>query len=159
MRVSSSVCRVIENSFCCFRKQKRFLRKMYNLTVSHNSDDCSNERLMLNAGVPFRGSVSFDRWNYYTVNVQNNALQIIVNETFNNYAIGLVWVYARRVTPDCAKAADGHCLPTTRIFNYANISVTSEHVLYIPSNEANGTWNIGVTGSAAESARVDANYV
>jgi predicted secreted protein len=39
------------------------------------------------------------------------------------------------------------------------VSVTSEHTLRIRSNEANGTWNIGITGSAAESARVDANYV
>jgi hypothetical protein len=54
---------------------------------------------MLAAGVPFRGAISYNRWNYYTVTVQRNALEIVVNETFNNYAIGLVWVYARRVTP------------------------------------------------------------
>jgi hypothetical protein len=91
--------------------------------------------------------------------VINNALEVTVNETFNNYAVGLVWVFARRVADECASPADGHCLPTTSAYDYANQSASSQHVIRIPSDVANGTWNIGVTGSAAEAARVDAQYV
>ena len=71
----------------------------------------------------------------------------------------LVWVYARKVQPSCASAAQGHCLPTTSQYDVANTSSTASHLLYIHSDKANGTWNIGVTGSAAESSRVDAQYV
>jgi len=130
-----------------------------NCLAGYVGDDCSSERLMLTAGVPFRGSVSFNTWNYYTITVQENALEIQVNETYNNFVVGLVWVYARRVQASCAGAAQGHCLPTSNTFDVANTSATGVHAIYIPSQLANGTWNVGVTGSAAESARVDAEYV
>jgi hypothetical protein len=130
-----------------------------NCLAGYVGDDCSSERLMLSAGVPFRGAVAFNTWNYYTITVEENALEIQVNETYNNFLVGLVWVYARRMQPSCAGAAQGHCLPTLSSYDVFNTSSTAVHSIYIPSNLANGTWNIGVTGSAAESARVDAEYV
>jgi hypothetical protein len=130
-----------------------------NCLAGYVGDDCSSERLMLSAGVPFRGAVAFNTWNYYTITVEENALEIQVNETYNNFLVGLVWVYARRMQPSCAGAAQGHCLPTLSTYDVSNTSSTAVHSIYISSALANGTWNIGVTGSAAESARVDAEYV
>ena len=66
----------------------RCVQNHCNCQAGYVGDDCSSERLMLSAGVPFRGAVSFNRWNYYTIDVQRNALEIQANETFNNFAVG-----------------------------------------------------------------------
>jgi hypothetical protein len=123
-------------------------------------DDCSAEFTYLPPQLTFRGSVSFNKWSYYTVRVfGQNALSITVNESNPQFAQhGLVWVYARRVTPDCAVSA-GRCLPTPNSYTYLNDSLTAVHELYIPSITANGTWQIGITGGPAEHGRVNVDYV
>jgi hypothetical protein len=47
---------------CDARVTVWYVRAQCNCQAGYVGDDCSSERLMLTPGVPFRGSVSFDRW-------------------------------------------------------------------------------------------------
>jgi hypothetical protein len=81
-------------------KKKTHLRKLDNLTMNnklHKNLPITTHYITnsIAKGVPFRGAASFDRWLYYTITVLQDALEVTVNETYNNYAVGLVWVRFR----------------------------------------------------------------
>ena len=125
-------------------------------------DDCTNQFLLLNGGTPLRGRVSYNSWSFYKVTVLGqNALRLHVNESdVVNTPVrpGLVAVYARREADNCKAVVPNRCLPTLKLYNYFNDSATLSHEIFIPSQEANGTWYVGVTGSLSESGRPEVMY-
>jgi hypothetical protein len=101
------------------------------------SDDCSSQDLPITTGVFTAGTISFDRWNYYHMNILgDDALEITVAESSEDHQLGLIWVFAKK---------NGR--PTIEDNDYRNQSDTSLLTVWIPSTAARGNWTIGITGS------------
>lgn len=102
-----------------------------------NDENLITEDLPITTGVFTAGTISFDRWNYYHMNILgDDALEITVAESSEDHQLGLIWVFAKK---------NGR--PTIEDNDYRNQSDTSLLTVWIPSTAARGNWTIGITGS------------
>jgi hypothetical protein len=101
--------------------------------------DCSAQDLWLAPGDTLAGQVAADQFAYFHVQVLGqDALLIEVEEAdLPGLPIGAVTLFLRR-----------GAYPTSQEYDYRNASLSRLHSLYVPSEEAEGVWFLGVLGSA-----------